>query len=1247
MFDRTIRVKPDRNSDIIFQAISWYAQDVEFEDDESSEWKYMIKVFGVDQQHRTVSVTVTDFTPFFYIRVPDNWNDNHVSRFVKHLEESNLSKQVLQSLKSTRLVRKKDFWGFTNFKEFNFVRFCFSNLAAMRKLTYFLGNPLTIPALQIYKHKFQQYESNIEPFLRFIHLNNIQPTGWLKIPAGTFRSTDILTTSCQLDVEVRWSNVKPFESEDTARFLIASFDLECMSDTGDFPVAYGKQYKKMASDLYEAYHDVITKKFSESQYHDLVFQCLLKPFELNDNIESFMPALQRMNKVFTVDESYDKTHVFGIMKKIVDDVVIILAGKRDKIVKREQIVDAINKLLSYPSFDLPEVRGDAVIQIGTTFHYYGDRECCEKVIITNGSCSDITGARVISCANEEEVLVKWQHLVQTSNPDVITGYNIFGFDFAYLYDRARALGIVRSFMRLSRFTDIDAKWEVRMLSSSALGDNELKFIDMYGRVLIDMMKVVQRDHKLDSYKLDVVASHFMNMKKNDVLPKDIFRLQKGNEDDRKIIAEYCIQDCALCNHLMMKLEILANNMGMSNVCLVPLSYIFMRGQGIKIFSLVLKQCKDEGFVIPVKKPASKFGAKPVVTEEAEAEDSYEGAIVLEPKTGIYINQPITVFDYASLYPSSMISENLSHDMIILEEHNGVYDNIPGIDYLNISYDLYEGIGDKKKKVGEQTCRFAQLPDNKKGIIPRILQKLLGARKSTRKKIEWQQVTMLNGDVYRGYVKETDDYVGIKIVDGTNIGEEVKVAKQDVQSINDCYNEFQKAVLDGLQLAYKITANSLYGQIGAKTSPIYLKEIAACTTATGRKMIMMAKEYMETNYPGSEVVYGDTDSLFVKFDTCDNCGNTLQGHEALKKCREIGLHAQNAFKKLIKQPHDLELEKFFDPFILLSKKRYVGNMYEVGLEKCKQKSMGIVLKRRDNAHIVKKIYGGAIDIILNQKNVRASVDFVRDELEKLINGETPLDDLIISKSLRADYADPTRIAHKVLAERIGERDPGNRPQINDRIPYVYVEQPPPDPTIPKSKQPKILQGERIESPSYIREHNLRPDYGFYITNQIMKPILQLYGTVADELGLRQIEEYQQQYQELLLAHDNEAKAKDKYDQLRENDVKKFIFDPFLAKIAPDLIPKSRKKDISTSKDEAKPKRAPRKTVLPQASFNVFESISTNTTSTDELSQDLAEKILAPKRKVIRSKKVETSSTETVKRKIIRNTPDTKQLTIHHE
>jgi DNA polymerase elongation subunit (family B) len=182
---------------------------------------------------------------------------------------------------------------------------------------------------------------------------------------------------------------------------------------------------------------------------------------------------------------------------------------------------------------------------------------------------------------------------------------------------------------------------------------------------------------------------------------------------------------------------------------------------------------------------------------------------------------------------------------------------------------------------------------------------------------------------------------------------------------------------------------------------------------------------------------------------------------------------------------------FRCFCLLSKKRYVGDMTEGGLEDddYHRKSMGIVMKRRDNAPIVKYIYGGAIEEILAKRSVVGAFNFVRQAAQELLDGKFSMKRLTITKSLRAEYkAVP---AHKVLADRIGKRDPGNKPSSNDRIPFVYV-------APPRGKKAPESQGERIETPNFINENGLKPDYMFYITNQVAKPVAQVFGLVVEQL-----------------------------------------------------------------------------------------------------------------------------------------------------
>ena len=325
----------------------------------------------------------------------------------------------------------------------------------------------------------------------------------------------------------------------------------------------------------------------------------------------------------------------------------------------------------------------------------------------------------------------------------------------------------------------------------------------------------------------------------------------------------------------------------------------------------------------------------------------------------------------------------------------------------------------------------------------------------------------------------------------------------------------------------MTANSLYGQIGAPTSPIYMKDIAASTTATGRMLLYLAKEKVEEKFEGAKIVYGDTDSIFINFNPPG------EGREGVKQSIQMGLEAEEYIQQFLKPPHKLEYEKTFWPFILFSKKRYIGNKYEfkTGENDYKETSMGIVLKRRDNADIVKHAYGGVIDILMNRKNVELSIKYLQGELQKLLDGTFPLDMLVITKSLRGFYKNPNQIAHKVLADRIGIRDPGNKPKSNDRIPYVYIE----------TKDKPKLQGDRIETPEYIKEMNLKPDYMFYITNQIMKPVAQIYSLIVQDLkGFKYSPDYYDKKYQSLLSKKTPEKAQEKIQNLKFDDTCDIVF-----------------------------------------------------------------------------------------------------------
>jgi DNA polymerase elongation subunit (family B) len=279
-------------------------------------------------------------------------------------------------------------------------------------------------------------------------------------------------------------------------------------------------------------------------------------------------------------------------------------------------------------------------------------------------------------------------------------------------------------------------------------------------------------------------------------------------------------------------------------------------------------------------------------------------------------------------------------------------------------------------------------------------------------------------------------------------------------------------------------------------------------------------------------------VFFTFNLETPQGELIRGKKALEITIELAKEAGHLASAFLKQPHDLEYEKTFMPFCLLSKKRYVGMLYENDPNKCKRKEMGIVLKRRDNAPIVKDIYGGIIDILMKKQNIDDAVSFLKTALTGIINESYPIHKFIISKSLRSGYKNPQQIAHKVLADRITARDPGNKPGPGDRIPFVYIH----------NADKKALQGEKIETPNFIRDNKIKIDYSFYITNQIMKPVQQVFALVLEKMWIMdgkkgKVDKLNMEIKKLKKTVDPE-KLDDKIESLKNKEVKALLFDEFL-------------------------------------------------------------------------------------------------------
>jgi len=262
------------------------------------------------------------------------------------------------------------------------------------------------------------------------------------------------------------------------------------------------------------------------------------------------------------------------------------------------------------------------------------------------------------------------------------------------------------------------------------------------------------------------------------------------------------------------------------------------------------------------------------------------------------------------------------------------------------------------------------------------------------------------------------------------------------------------------------------------------------------------------------------------------GKSITDKRSLDLSMDIGKFSGELIRSRLPFPHNFAYEKTFWPFLILCKKKYVGNKYEDNPNKYKQDFMGIVLKRRDNSPIVKEVCGGIIDILINKRDPQGAKEFLRKCLDDMFAGKYDIKYFLQSRTLKLkeSYKDWTRIAHVFLAEKIAIRDPGNKPQSGDRIEFSVIKVPNDDP------KKKLLQGELIETPAYIKQNNLEIDYLFYMTNQIQNPASQFLELVDNKIG-ELFDEYKTKYGKPKIVREKKVKEPKKPRVSKKKIIKK--------------------------------------------------------------------------------------------------------------
>lgn len=451
-----------------------------------------------------------------------------------------------------------------------------------------------------------------------------------------------------------------------------------------------------------------------------------------------------------------------------------------------------------------------------------------------------------------------------------------------------------------------------------------------------------------------------------------------------------------------------------NKLAIVVNYIEMaRVTGVPLNFLLTRGQQIKVFSMLLRKTRRESLLIPNIAKHGSDDSTYEGATVIEPIKAYY-EVPIATLDFASLYPSIMQAYNLCYSSLVSSE-----------DVAKLSPDQYE-----KSPSGHIFVRST----TKKGILPQILDEILAARKR---------------------------------------------AKKDMAIATD---PMEKAVQNGRQLALKISANSVYGFTGATVGQLPCVPIASSVTSYGRNLLLETRSFVESTYTiangypfNAQVIYGDTDSVMVKF-----------GVQTVAEAMPLATKAAEEVSAIFPYPIKLEFEKVYFPYLLMNKKRYAGLLWTNADSFDKLDAKGLETVRRDNCLLVRKVVDTCLRKILIDRDVSGAIDFAKCTISDLLQNKMDISMLVISKSLgkSADDADYTnKQAHVELAMRMKKRDPGSAPNVGDRVAYVIIQ-----------AGKGVPAYEKSEDPVYVLDNNLPIDTEYYLTNQLSNPLTRIFEPI---------------------------------------------------------------------------------------------------------------------------------------------------------
>lgn len=952
----------------------------------------VVTLFGRLKDGTSAAIHVIDYTTYFYLKVPCELSpEKYIEEFRKWMFQLSIS--IPQHHRGSgkikiEVVKMISAHGFTNNEEVPFLKLSFNNLNTRKYYTNALNKAGTLG-----NHKVETFEAKCYPYMRFLHDRDIQPVSWINVSSFSNVPREYKLTRCQVEIVCRYMTISPSKTTTQPLLSVMSFDIE-------------------------------TAPLVSNAYHPVK--------ELGDPIIAMPVSFKIGNKIY----NYVPIYLHATQPE--DGAYTVIPCKTEY-----EMLKIFIKLLRDGPPDAPD-----------------------------------------------------------KSPDVFLQFNGNTYDWPYIIYRMQQNDLFEEFSRCSKFLNYPKKQKEINLESSGLGANKFIYMDYPGTVNIDLLAYFkkQNDVTLPDLKLETIASAYL-VKKDD---RDMFlksvdgmiehlqnpekeineflksvieshggidslkeELKKENNyvrllkiiyeahqkkasnqkqkydlkyetmyayvreaetlTDENIVAEkineiakYSIQDCVLLHNLDSQKNIVRSTYTTANYSYITWKTYLTCGTGIPIFSVVTKFAKQYNKVFIDtqfnKREYDQLFEDEIRKEDSEVAEKYRdilvdyddevkknqainklkvefykfgviaGGYVATPVPGTHYN--VATFDVNSEYPSIMMTHNLSHDTLVREEK---YRNIDGITYNDIEWVTVDG----KKHISTFVCDYKNRKPEDQGILPMVLQYLINKRLEIK-----------------GMLKDPN------------------ISSVTVQT------------LDAEQNAIKILCNSVYGTTVDKKSRLSCMDIGGCTTAKSRAYIMHAAELIKETFSNASIVYGDTDSVFIKFTH-----NDLSKEEAFKLAWDQSVQAEKIINDYMQNVclykyMKIEFEKLFSLLYLYNKKKkYFGKKHTKppNINKFESISMGVKYKKRDSS-MIEKFIGFVVEQHVLAERYEMLYGIISSCILLIRSGYFGPEYFRKHCKYNPPYDYPNRVMGAVIYELVKKLDPGNCPSIGQRIPYTYLYSP---------------------------------------------------------------------------------------------------------------------------------------------------------------------------------------------------------------